>query len=168
MFNKEALDSIRKELLRSRETIAVAESVTAGFLQAAFSTVPDAAKFFHGGITAYNLGQKYRHLLVNPIHAEDCNCVSGEVAATMAAEVCRLFSSQWGIAITGYATKIPDVNDELHAFYAVVHAGKAVQGGIIHAATEEGEATQFYFVNEVLKTVQKQMAACTQKQAPVR
>lgn len=165
MFNKEALDVIRETLLHGKETIAVAESVTSGFLQAAFSTVPDASKFFHGGITAYNLGQKYRHLLVNPIHAEDCHCVSGEVAATMAAEVCRLFSSHWGAGITGYATKVPEGNNELHAFYAVVYNGEVREEGVVRATTEEGVDTQLFFVNEVLKALQNQIEAKTKKRA---
>ncbi|GAA4742765.1 CinA family protein [Flavisolibacter ginsenosidimutans] len=157
MFNRQALDELRDSLLGTRQTIAVAESVTSGFLQAAFSTVPDAASFFHGGITAYNLGQKYRHLRVDPIHAEDCNCVSEQVAATMALEVCQLFSSHWGVAITGYATKVPEGGNELHAFYAVAHKGKVVEEAIVRANTKEGVDAQLYFVNEVLKALQKQI-----------
>lgn len=164
MFNREVLEDIRNRLLQTEQTIAVAESVTSGFLQAAFSTVPDAAKFFHGGITAYNLGQKYRHLLVNPIHAEGCNSVSEEVAATMATEACRLFSSHWGIAITGYATKVPEGKHEMHAFYALAHNGKIAEENIIRAATEEGVDAQFYFVDEVLKAFQKQLRQSTKKQ----
>jgi nicotinamide-nucleotide amidase len=157
MFNKEALEDIREHLLQQKQTVAVAESVTSGFLQAAFSTVPDAANFFHGGLTAYNLGQKSRHLHVNPIHAEDCNCVSEQVAATMALEVCQLFSSHWGIGITGYATKVPEGKNELHAFYALAHDGKVVEEAIIRATTEEGVDTQLRFVNEVLTAWQKHL-----------
>jgi nicotinamide-nucleotide amidase len=167
MFNREVLDDLRDGLLHTRQTIAVAESVTSGFLQAAFSTVPDAAKFFHGGITAYNLGQKCRHLRVDPIHAEDCDCVSEQVAATMALEVCRLFCSHWGVAITGYATKVPEGGNELHAFYAVAHNGKIVEEAIVRANTKEGVDTQFYFVNEVLKALQKQLKDPVAKQPPV-
>ena len=166
MFNREALDDIRNDLLETNQTIAVAESVTSGFLQAAFSTVPDAAKFFHGGITAYNLGQKYRHLHVDPIHAENCNSVSEQVAATMALHVCQLFGSHWGVAVTGYATKVPEGGNELHAFYALAHNGKVAKAGIVRANTKEGVDTQFYFVNEVLKALQKQLKA-TAKQTPV-
>lgn len=162
------METIRENLLRHKQTIAVAESVTSGFLQAAFSTVPDAAKFFHGGITAYNLGQKYRHLLVNPIHAEGCNCVSEEVAATMALEVCNLFKSNWGIAITGYATKVPEGDNELHAFYAVAHNGKLLEEDIVRGDTEEGVDTQLYFVNEVLKALQQHAQTAVAKHAAVQ
>ena len=161
MFDKEALETIREALLDTKQTVAVAESVTAGFLQAAFSTVPDAAKFFQGGITAYNLGQKYRHLHVNPIHAQGCNCVSDEVAATMALEVCELFKSHWGLGITGYASKVPEGKNDLHAYYAIAQNGRVVKQAIVHAPTEEGEEAQLYFVNEVLKALQKAAAQPT-------
>jgi PncC family amidohydrolase len=158
MFNRNALEDIRDYLLGNNETIAVAESVTSGFLQAAFSTVPDAAKFFHGGITAYNLGQKYKHLQVNPIHAESCNCVSDEVAATMALNVCTLFGSQWGVAITGYATKVPEGDNDQHAFYAIAYKGEVTETKSTHADAKEGIDTQYRFVNEVLVALQKRIA----------
>lgn len=168
MFNREALENVRHHLLQNGQTIAVAESVSSGFLQASFSTVPDAAKFFQGGITAYNLGQKYRHLLVNPIHAQGCNCVSKQVAATMAVEVCRLFGSHWGVAITGYATKMPEGDNELYAFYAFSFEGKVVEEELLRTAgKKEGEETQLYYVNEVLKALQNQMRTTATKGAPV-
>lgn len=165
MFNRTALEGIRDSLLHANETIAVAESVTSGFLQAAVSTVPDAAKFYQGGITAYNLGQKYRHLHVNPIHAENCNSVSAEVAETMALHVCRLFGSHWGVAITGYATKVPEGGNELQAFYAFAYNGAIVETKTIKASTNEGVDAQFYFVNAVLPALQKQLRKSSAKQA---
>jgi PncC family amidohydrolase len=157
MFKEEALKTIHQYLLRNEETIAVAESVTSGFLQAAFSNVPDASKFFQGGITAYNLGQKCRHLNVNPIHAEDCNCVSQKVATEMALHVCPLLCSHWGIGITGYATKVPEGNNDLVAYYALAYNNKIVTVDRIDATTKEGEETQLYFVNEVLLALQKHL-----------
>lgn len=158
MFNKEILLPIGEQLQKKSETLAVAESVTAGFLQAAFSTVPDAAKFFQGGLTAYNLGQKYRHLKVNPIHAESCNCVSEEVAQTMALAVCEVFGSQWGLGITGYATKVPEGHQQMHAWYAVAHNQKVVATGRLESDKTEGEETQLFYVNGLLKALQKKMA----------
>jgi nicotinamide-nucleotide amidase len=151
MFNDEALKNIRDYLLTANETIAVAESVTSGFLQAAFSTAPDAAKIFQGGITAYNLGQKYKHLQVEPIHAEACNCVSDEVASDMALYVCTAFKSHWGLALTGYATKVKEGDNDLFAHYAISYLGHIVNANIFYAKTREGIDTQLYFVNELLE-----------------
>lgn len=113
-------DRISDLLLQRKQTVAVAESVTAGHLQVAFSLAEHAMDFFQGGITVYNLGQKARHLDVNPIHALSCNCVAEEVSAQMATEVTRLFLSDWGIAITGYASPVPEQNIyDLFACYAI-------------------------------------------------
>ena len=129
LYTPRKLEQIRQLLTRKEETVAVAESVTAGFLQAAIAQAEEASTFFQGGITAYNLGQKFKHLNVDPVHAEQTNCVSGKVAATMATEVNTLFGSNWGIAITGYATPVPESGNKLFAFYAIAHNKKLVKEG---------------------------------------
>lgn len=163
MFNDEALAAIGKRLLEGCETLAVAESVTAGFLQAAFSTVPDAAKFFQGGITVYNLGQKYRHLHVNPIHAAACNCVSGDVAKSMALGVCTLFGSEWGLGVTGYATKVPEGQNRLQAWFAIAHHQKIVAVNNIESDKAEGPDTQLHYVTELVSILRKTVSFFAQQ-----
>ncbi len=116
MFDETVLHQIKDQLIRKNQTIAVAESVTAGLLQLALASAEEAVRFFQGGITAYNLGQKYKHLNVEPVHAELCNCVDRVVAVEMARNVTDLFRSDWGIAITGYATPVPESGHQLFAF----------------------------------------------------
>ncbi|HVU16857.1 MAG TPA: CinA family protein [Candidatus Didemnitutus sp.] len=101
-----------KQLLLTapRQTLAVAESVTAGHLQARVASVSGASEFFVGGITAYNLSQKVRHLWVNEEHAAKVNCVSPRVAAEMARGVAALFGANIGVATTGYAEPSPEEN----------------------------------------------------------
>jgi nicotinamide-nucleotide amidase len=60
------IQSIGNILIERQQTVAVAESVTSGHIQSTLSTAADAARFFQGGITTYNLGQKSRHLHVEP------------------------------------------------------------------------------------------------------
>ena len=88
-FDEKKLVSLGKKLLKRKQTIAVAESVTSGLLQFALSCIPDAARFFQGGITAYNIAQKFKHLRVEPLHALSVNCVSPKVAKEMALHVCE-------------------------------------------------------------------------------
>jgi len=83
-FDKKILTQIGKRLLAKKQTIAVAESVTSGLLQFAFSSMENAADFYQGGITAYNIAQKFKHLTVEPLHALSVNCVSAKVAEQMA------------------------------------------------------------------------------------
>jgi nicotinamide-nucleotide amidase len=94
-----------KELLgrEPRRTLAVAESVTIGRLQARIGAISGASDFFLGGITAYSLDEKVRHLGIDRPEADAVNGVSARVAEQMAQGVCRLFGSDIGAATTGYA-----------------------------------------------------------------
>lgn len=40
-------------MMTTGETVAVAESVTSGMLQLAFSQMPNASMFYKGGMTAF-------------------------------------------------------------------------------------------------------------------
>lgn len=158
MYNTQIINSIKDFMLAHGQTLAVAESVTSGHLQAAFSLANEASGFFHGGITAYNLGQKSRHLHVNPIHATSCNCVSERVADEMARHAVVMFSSDWSIAITGYASRLPEQNiNELFAFYSICFREGIVQRGRIDSGDNAPLDVQVYFANEVLKIFLKSL-----------
>jgi nicotinamide-nucleotide amidase len=98
------------ELLRSarpRLTLAVAESMTGGRVQALVTAVSGASEYFAGGVTAYAREQKVALLGVDDAHAAAVNCVSERVAGEMAVGVCRLFKASVGVATTGYAEPAP-------------------------------------------------------------
>jgi nicotinamide-nucleotide amidase len=152
IFDDKLIFGIRDYMLKKKETIAIAESVTSGFIQAAFSAAPDASGFYQGGITVYNAGQKYRHLLIDPIHTSLCNSVSQRVADEMALNVCLLFSSDWGAGITGYAA--PDENsDKLFAHYAVASKGKLLIQEKIKVPKANPLKNQLQYTNHVLKRI---------------
>jgi len=146
------IEYIRDHLIANSQTLAVAESVTAGFLQSAFSMVQKARDYFHGGITTYNLGQKTKHLNVDPIHGIECDCVSETVAITMATNVTKLFAAHWGVAITGYASPMPE-NDQydLFAYYAIAAGDKIIRSGKIDAPQDDDPvAVREYFTNTLI------------------
>jgi nicotinamide-nucleotide amidase len=150
-FDKKILDGLGKKLLKKKQTIAVAESVTSGLLQFALSCIPDAAQFFQGGITAYNNAQKFKHLGVEPLHALSVNCVSPKVAKEMALHVCHLYSSDWGIGITGYASPVPESENKVFAFFAVACKGKIKLSGKIDPEKIEPPELQWLYVNHILR-----------------
>lgn len=84
-------------------TLAAAESLTAGRVQARIAEVSGASAYFLGGVTAYALEQKVALLGVDRAVAEPVNCVSAEVAEQMARGACRLWGSDVAVATTGYA-----------------------------------------------------------------
>ena len=151
MFNKTVLQEIADILFRKHDTVAVAESVTAGLLQSAFASANNATVFFQGGITAYNAKQKYTHLHVDVLHAVSCNCVSESIAAEMAMGASRSFLSDWGIGITGYASPLPGHDmDPLYAFYAINFKDEIVKVGEIMAEPAEPFQVQLKYVNSIL------------------
>jgi nicotinamide-nucleotide amidase len=118
-----AAHSLKALCLREpRLTLAAAESMTGGRVQAAITAVPGASVFFLGGITAYTLDQKARHLGVRRAAALKVNSVSAEVAAQMARGASRLFEADVAVATTGYAESSPahDV-DVPFAYWAIAH-----------------------------------------------
>lgn len=156
MFDKKLIDDIGNKLKEKNQSIAVAESVTSGLLQAAFSNAKEASFYFQGGITAYNIGQKCRHLLVEPLHAIECNCVSEQVSQQMSKHVCDLFLSDYGIGITGYAARLPEKNiNDLFAYYSISLKDKIIESGKITTDTEEGLPAQLFYIDYVLKSLKK-------------
>lgn len=119
-FQHSLLDYISRSLKSTHKTVSVAESVTSGYLQFSFSQMKDASEFFKGGITAYTLEEKVNLLNVNKEEAEKCDCVSQEIAEKMALQVTKSFNTDWGIAITGYATPVPESEFKIFAYFSFV------------------------------------------------
>lgn len=157
MVDKKTAEIIRSYLLTHQETVAVAESVTAGCIQRDLSTIPDAEMFFQGGITTYNIGQKYKHLCVEPIHAKNCNCVSQQVATQMALNVCALFNADWGIGITGYATPVKNSGNKLFAYYTITYKGQIIKTDRIESKKLKPYNVQQFYCDEIIKLLKNDM-----------
>ncbi len=103
-------------------TLAVAESMTGGRVQAAITSVSGSSGYFVGGVTAYTLDQKVKHLGVKRAVAARVDCVSADVAAQMARGAARLFGADVAVATTGYAEPARERGvDEPFAFWAIAH-----------------------------------------------
>ncbi len=123
-------------------TLAAAESLTCGHVQAAVGAISGASNFFRGGITAYTLDEKVKHLGVDRATAKKVNSVSAAVAEQMARGACVLFGSDLAVATTGYAEPSPADNvAEPFAFWALAHrVGKtfrAVRSGRVECPGEK-------------------------------
>ncbi|MFZ4928577.1 CinA family protein [Chryseobacterium sp. Mn2064] len=125
-FQKNLLEYISQSLLTIDETISVAESVTSGCLQLAFSQMPNAQLFYKGGMTAYSLPEKVRLLNVNRKEAEDCDSVSKNIVETMALQIAKLFESDWSIATTGYSTSNRSSAYKVYAYFSFSYKGEII------------------------------------------
>lgn len=157
VYNQSSIEAIRQHLVKNNETISVAESVTSGHLQAALSSGEEASKFFQGGLTAYNAGQKTRHLNIEPIYAVEVNCVAEKIASKMAKEISKLFLSDYGIGITGYATIVPECEKEgLFAWFAIAYNGEVVLSKKIKAS-KPGIDAQINYTEQVIEQLHQYM-----------
>lgn len=155
MYTKAEISPIAELLLKAKQTIAVAESVTSGHLQAAISLADFAQDFYQGGITVYNIGQKSRHLGVDPIHATANNAVSKQVAEQMATGATSTFTSHWGIGVCGYAAPVPELDIKTpYAFFAIAFAGSVKVSRKVVTEARSGRPTQEYYVTEILRAFQ--------------
>ncbi len=146
MFQETILQEIGHVLHSRKETIAVAESVTSGFLQLAFSQIPEATTIYKGGITTYCIEEKIKLLKVDATEAEVENCVSQNITEQMAKNVAGLFNTTWAIATTGYATQVPESEDKQFAYCSIYHKGdlpvsKKIE---LYPHTNPKDAQQFY------------------------
>lgn len=104
-----AANELIKALLDRGKTVAAAESLTGGLVAAAITSAPGTSKCFQGGVVTYATSLKAQILGVDRELLDRCGPVDGEVAAQMAVGVCRVCSSDYGLATTGVAG--PDKQD---------------------------------------------------------
>lgn len=90
-------------LNQKKETLSTAESLTAGGLSNALTSVPGSSDVFVGGITAYQSKIKVDHLGVSESLIHQHSVFSEAVAIAMAEGARKEFGSTWAIATTGVA-----------------------------------------------------------------
>ena len=99
----DVVTALHRECVSRGVTVAVAESLTSGAVAAAIGRRSGASVFFRGGVVAYDVEAKVTILGVDRVEAEAVDGVSELVAGQMASGVRRLFGSDLGLAVTGWA-----------------------------------------------------------------
>lgn len=92
-----------KVLTRRKQTLAVAESCTGGFLAHRITNVPGASAIFLAGYVTYSNTAKERSLRVDPGLISAHGTVSEEVARAMAESAREQADATFGLATTGIA-----------------------------------------------------------------
>jgi len=90
-------------LLKSKSTIAVAESCTGGLISYLLTKLPGSSGYFVLGIVAYSNKTKIELLKVPAGIISKNGAVSAETALFLAEGVRRLANTDFGIGITGIA-----------------------------------------------------------------
>jgi nicotinamide-nucleotide amidase len=90
-------------LMKSNQTISVAESCTGGLLAHRLTQLPGSSKYFDRGVVTYSNTAKVQLLDVPMELIERHGAVSAPVAITMAEQIRKLSRTDFGIGITGIA-----------------------------------------------------------------
>ena len=84
-------------------TLAIAKSCTGGLVSSAFTDIPGASKVFLGGVVCYTNQSKMDLLDVPEAILMQHGAVSAEAAVAMATGAAERFSSDYSLAVTGFA-----------------------------------------------------------------
>lgn len=101
--NCPAVHELVKILTESGQTVAFAESLTAGLAAATLAEVPGASACLRGGVVSYATDVKRDLLGVDAEVLDTVGPVSRECAEQMAATVRVLLDADWGVSLTGVA-----------------------------------------------------------------
>ncbi|WP_298177900.1 CinA family protein [Saccharomonospora sp.] len=112
------------ELTRRGQTVATAESLTAGLVCATITQVPGASAVLRGGLVVYATDLKHTLADVDPALLAEHGAVHPEVAAQLAEGARRRCEADWGLGLTGVAGPDPQSGVEP----GTVHLGLAGPG----------------------------------------
>ncbi len=94
---------VGKRLAARGETVATAESCTAGRIAADLTTIAGASAWFIGGAVVYANSEKMRQCGVSTVMLAEDGAVSEAVARALAEGIRTRSGASWGIAATGIA-----------------------------------------------------------------
>lgn len=125
-FQQSLLDYISTSLITMNETVSIAESVTSGLIQLAFSQMPNERSFYKGEITTFTLPEKAKFLGINKIEVQRNGFETTKMADTMAVKAAESFGTDWGIASTGYAASGRNSGFKVYSFCSFSYKGEIV------------------------------------------
>ena len=102
-MNPDLAAGIIRLLTERKQTLALAESCTGGFLSHLLTNVPGASAAFIAGWVTYSNEAKQSFLRVQPTTLERWGAVSDAVAREMAEGARRASGSDYAVAVTGIA-----------------------------------------------------------------
>ncbi len=112
---KEAIGKAKNKL-----TVSVAESMTGGLISSIITDTPGSSEFFSGGIVSYSISSKVNLLGINRDDIEKYGVVSEEICLEMAKKVKNIFSSDYSLSVTGFASPDSEIKKAGLVFCGIV------------------------------------------------
>jgi len=139
------LKNLASEMILRKYTLALAESCTGGALAAKLVSLPDASKYFLGGIVAYSNAWKERFLHVSRTTLEESGAVSQEVVIEMVKGLLSETEADFAVAISGVlgpggASLEKPVGT---VYVAIAKRGERIDARLVEAPLERLSAIEF-------------------------
>lgn len=112
-IHKKLLEEIGCCAKELHSTISVIENVTSGFVHFSLSQINQSYDFLKGGLIVNN-PEQLKALPANENYFSNSEDVSESTAEQMAITASKIFGSDWGIGITGFAA--PEENSEFKTY----------------------------------------------------
>lgn len=100
---EEIVKQIHEFLIKTDQTIAVAESCTGGILSSFLTSFSGSSKYFKLGIVVYSNRAKEKLLKIPSLLIKQKGAVNAEVALLLAKNIRNIAKTDYGIGITGIA-----------------------------------------------------------------
>ena len=123
IFSKDSynlVETVFNKLMENKQTIAFAESCTAGLASSKIADISGASEVLLGGMVTYNNDIKVRMLGIPETLIAEHGAVSNEAALAMSTNARLRFNSDFGIAITGNAGPNPSEGKEVGLVYIAI------------------------------------------------
>jgi nicotinamide-nucleotide amidase len=127
-------------LLARGETVATAESLTAGLVGAALTMTPGSSSTYRGGVIVYATDLKSSLAGVSLELLEQRGAVAPDVAAALALGVRERLGATWGLGLTGVAGPDPQDGQPVGTLFV----GLAGPQGAVEVTSEalDGDRTE--------------------------
>ena len=133
---RRAVTTVLDALVARGQTLATAESLTAGLLCAAVTEVAGASAAVRGGVVVYATDLKTRLAGVDPALLDRVGAVHPDVAGQLASGARDRCGADWGVGLTGVAGPSPQDGVEP----GTVHVGVAGPDGVeVHTVVLDGD-----------------------------
>lgn len=141
---------VGEALKRRGETIAVAESSSAGLISAALLAAPGASAYFLGGVVAYTLPSR---LVLLGMPREEVVRSSEQSAMFLARAARRQLDATWGLSETGAAGPTGPAGRTFVAVTGPLELALSIETGL-----DDREANMRAFAGEALALIERALA----------
>ena len=150
-------EQLQAQFIKTKNTLAVAESCTGGKIADRFTQVPGASQYFKGGVVAYATDVKVNLLGVSQSLIDTFSVVSAPVAEAMAVAARERFGATIGVSTTGNAGPSKGDSDaELGTVFIAVATEDEVVSHEFHLGKHRERVVE-KSVNKVMELLHKQV-----------